>query len=197
MIDYYETLELNEDCTKEEIKKSYHKLCLKYHPDKCNDNNDNQKFKGIVEAYEILYNEESRKKYNIQRIFKDIQFTEEEYELLEKYYHKIINSLEFRLFKLIYESIPKDVKVNLWNKFKKENSKQIIVAPKSIDITGLYHDETINLFISYKDICDKVLKVIYIITNNGIYYLFLRDFYKNLIIDNISCKLSIHFFIKE
>ena len=88
------------------------------------------------------------------------------------------------------------MKVNLWNKFKKENSKQIIIAPKSIDITGLYDDETINLFVSYKDICDKVLKVIYIITNNGIYYLFLRDFYKNLIIDNISCKLSIHFFIK-
>jgi len=196
MIDYYETLELNEDCTKEEIKKSYHRLCLKYHPDKC-DGVDNRKFKDIVEAYEILYNEESRKKYNIQRIFKDIQFTEEEYELLEKYYHKIIHSLEYRLFKLIYESIPKNVKVNMWNRFKKVNSKQIIIAPKSIDITGLNHDETINLCISYKDICDKVLKVIYIITNNGIYYLFLRDFHESLIIDNISCKLSIHFFTKE
>ena len=62
MINYYEILELNDNCTKEEIKKSYHRLCLKYHPDKCNDLKSNEKFKDIVDAYEILYNEESRKK---------------------------------------------------------------------------------------------------------------------------------------
>lgn len=32
--DYYDVLELKTDCTDEEIKKSYRRLALKYHPDK-------------------------------------------------------------------------------------------------------------------------------------------------------------------
>ena len=33
-MDYYKILELKENCTKEEIKKKFHSLSLKYHPDK-------------------------------------------------------------------------------------------------------------------------------------------------------------------
>ena len=36
MDDYYQILELKEDCQKDEIKKNYHKLSKKYHPDKYN-----------------------------------------------------------------------------------------------------------------------------------------------------------------
>ena len=54
-MDYYDLLELNDNCTKEEIKKQYHKLSKKYHPDK-NNGNDTQ-FKEIKEAFDILYDE--------------------------------------------------------------------------------------------------------------------------------------------
>ena len=93
-MDYYTILDLNENCTKEEIKKKYRELCLIYHPDK--NNGDDKQFKKINEAYEILYDDEKRKKYNVSLLFKNIEFTEEDYELLEKYYQQFVNSNEFK-----------------------------------------------------------------------------------------------------
>ncbi len=65
MPSYYEVLEVSPDATPEEIKKSFRKLALKYHPDR-NGNSDEskQKFMRLVEAYEVLSNEQSRKKYD-------------------------------------------------------------------------------------------------------------------------------------
>ena len=107
-MDYYKILELKENCTKEEIKKKFHSLSLKYHPDK--NNGEDSHFKKVSEAYETLYDDEKRKRYNIQRLFKNIEFTEEDYRLLEKYYQQFINSNEFKLMKLLYQSIPDHIK---------------------------------------------------------------------------------------
>ncbi len=65
MPSYYEILEVSQGATPEEIKKSFRKLALKYHPDR-NRNSDEskQKFMRLVEAYEVLSNEQSRKKYD-------------------------------------------------------------------------------------------------------------------------------------
>jgi DnaJ family protein A protein 2 len=63
--DYYDRLELNPDCSASEIKKAYHRLAMKYHPDK-NPNNPEaaEKFKQIGEAYEVLGNADKRKDYD-------------------------------------------------------------------------------------------------------------------------------------
>jgi curved DNA-binding protein CbpA len=58
----YETLEINDGASLEEIKKSYRKLARKYHPDKTGDNNY-VKFLEISSAYEILSNDISRAEY--------------------------------------------------------------------------------------------------------------------------------------
>lgn len=65
MPNYYDILGVNPNATSEEIKKSFRNLALKYHPDKNrNSEESKQKFMKIVEAYEVLYNEQSRKNYD-------------------------------------------------------------------------------------------------------------------------------------
>ncbi|MGI6083989.1 MAG: DnaJ C-terminal domain-containing protein [Acetivibrionales bacterium] len=63
--DYYEILGINKDATQDQIKKAYRKLAKKYHPD-ANPGNKKaeEKFKEINEAYEVLGNDEKRKKYD-------------------------------------------------------------------------------------------------------------------------------------
>src|SRR5437868_8966597 len=63
--DYYEILGVPRTASETDIKKSYRKLARKYHPD-FNPNNKQaeEKFKQTQEAYEVLSNAESRKKYD-------------------------------------------------------------------------------------------------------------------------------------
>jgi len=63
--DYYEILGLSKGATPEEIKKSYRKIAIKYHPDKNPDDKvAEDKFKEAAEAYEVLSNEEKRQRYD-------------------------------------------------------------------------------------------------------------------------------------
>ncbi|NXC79098.1 DNJB8 protein, partial [Cercotrichas coryphoeus] len=66
MVDYYKVLGLQEDASQDDIKKSYHKLALKWHPDKNPKNKEEaeKRFKEIVEAYEILSNPQKRSLYD-------------------------------------------------------------------------------------------------------------------------------------
>lgn len=63
---YYKILGLNSDkATEEDIKSSYRKLAKKYHPDiNPGDALAAENFKNINEAYQVLGNEESKKKYD-------------------------------------------------------------------------------------------------------------------------------------
>jgi molecular chaperone DnaJ len=61
MKDYYKILGVPRDASQEEIKKAYRKLAHKYHPDK---GGDEQKFKEINEAYQVLGDKEKRAQYD-------------------------------------------------------------------------------------------------------------------------------------
>lgn len=64
-LDYYEILEVTKTATSAEIKKSYRKLAIKYHPDKNQgDKEAEEKFKLISESYGILSNQEKRDLYD-------------------------------------------------------------------------------------------------------------------------------------
>src|SRR3954447_25380629 len=89
--DYYEILNVPKTASNDEIKSTYRKLALQYHPDRNKSHNAEEKFKEISEAYAVLSDEEKRKRYdtyghvgaeevfrgseaNFDEIFKDIGF---------------------------------------------------------------------------------------------------------------------------
>ena len=63
--DYYEVLGLSKGVDKAEIKKSYRKIAMKYHPDKNpGDSEAEAKFKEAAEAYSVLNDEQKRAQYD-------------------------------------------------------------------------------------------------------------------------------------
>ncbi len=63
--DYYQILGVNRDASDEDIKKSYRKMAMKYHPDRNPDSKDaEEKFKEAKEAYEMLSDAKKRQAYD-------------------------------------------------------------------------------------------------------------------------------------
>ena len=63
--DYYEILGVSRNATKEEIKRAYRRLALKYHPDRNKSPEAEEKFKEISEAYAVLSDDEKRRQYDL------------------------------------------------------------------------------------------------------------------------------------
>ena len=63
--DYYEILSVSRTATDQELKTSYRKLAVKYHPDKNpGDHEAENNFKEAAEAYSILSDKEQRARYD-------------------------------------------------------------------------------------------------------------------------------------
>lgn len=65
--DYYEILGLNRNASKDEIKKTYRNLALKYHPDRVpaeKKKEAEERFKEISEAYAVLSDDQKRSQYD-------------------------------------------------------------------------------------------------------------------------------------
>jgi DnaJ-class molecular chaperone len=78
--DYYSILGVPKDAASSEIKKSYRRLALQYHPDRNQDASAIEHFKEITEAYGVLIDQDKRRTYdrkrefsfNRERVFEDI-----------------------------------------------------------------------------------------------------------------------------
>src|SRR5438876_4841045 len=64
--DYYEVLGVTKTASSEEIKRAYRRMAMKYHPDRNGDNKAEAevKFKECAEAYEVLSDDNKRRRYD-------------------------------------------------------------------------------------------------------------------------------------
>jgi curved DNA-binding protein len=62
MKDYYKILELSKNASDDDVKKSYRKMAMKFHPDRTG--GDDSKFKEIQEAYEVLSDPQKRQMFD-------------------------------------------------------------------------------------------------------------------------------------
>src|SRR6266498_3556132 len=64
--DYYDILGVTRTSSADEIKRAYRRLAMKYHPDRNGDNKAEAeaKFKECAEAYEILSDDQKRRRYD-------------------------------------------------------------------------------------------------------------------------------------
>jgi len=149
--DYYKILNLERNATSQEIKKAYRKLALKYHPDKnFNNKKENEEiFKDISEAYQILGDENKRKKYDSLLKF-DFNLTEDDFKDLFGLFKK-----PSEVFSDVFKIIPKEyqpITNNIMNYFFEDKEE--------------FNQELNNL--EFGKILNKIKKGIYEIPNIGV-----------------------------
>ncbi|VVB98431.1 Chaperone protein DnaJ [uncultured archaeon] len=62
--DYYEVLGVPKNAPKDQIKKAYRELALKYHPDRNSGKDAEEKFKEVSEAYAVLSDDSKKQQYD-------------------------------------------------------------------------------------------------------------------------------------
>ena len=94
MKDHYQTLGIKSNATAEELKVSYRKLVVKFHPDKNpGDHFSEERFLEIQEAYNILSNAKKRKMFDL---FRDNLLYEETNYIRKDDEESIVHDLEYR-----------------------------------------------------------------------------------------------------
>jgi curved DNA-binding protein CbpA len=125
-MDLYEILEIKSNASEIEIKKAYHRLVLKYHPDK-NNNTTTDKFQKIQSAYEILINSKTRLEYQKMNTCEQYSFV----EILEKVINNNINFDELQKYGFnLNKNDISYIQTNFYNLFQSINVEELILLFK-------------------------------------------------------------------
>ena len=65
--DYYKTLGLSDSASVAEVKKAFRQMAKTLHPDKCKEEGAEARFREILEAYEVLSDEDKKRQYDRHR----------------------------------------------------------------------------------------------------------------------------------
>jgi curved DNA-binding protein CbpA len=121
-MDLYEILEIKPNASEIEIKKAYHRLAIKYHPDKNKSKDATEKFQKINSAYEILINPETRLEYQKMNPIEKISFI----EILEKIINDNISFDELKKYGIKLENSDFEyLQNNFFNFFKSINIEEL------------------------------------------------------------------------
>lgn len=132
---YYDILGVSPNCTEEELKKSYRKLALKFHPDK--NPNEGERFKQISQAYEVLSNPEKRQLYDNGGE-----------QAIKQGGHSDMGHNPFDIFEMFFSGGGRQ-------RERGPKKGKNIVYPMSVTLEELYNGATRKLAISKKVVCDK------------------------------------------
>lgn len=173
-MNFYDTLGVPYNASKNDIKKAYYKLVMKYHPDKIESPTEEtyKKFYEIQTAYEILMDDEKKKNY-------DNMSTEERaeiYDLVKEYFTNIkpqYSHIYKTLINFAYSDKEDEFKddinsfniKNIFNKIITKINDEIIKKKKSkaIAIYGTEYDLTVTM----KDKYTNSFKTVRIMKENG------------------------------
>ena len=126
---YYEILGVNKDTTNDDIKKSYKKLALKFHPDKNKSPKAEEAFKKIGTAYQTLTDPKKRELF-------DKYGSEEEYR--EKIYQERQAQYEFEdfdaydIFDMFFGNVDPEVLRRQRRRFRRAQAQQVQINPKFV-----------------------------------------------------------------
>ena len=147
---YYKTLNVQKNASVDDIKKSYRKLAMKYHPDKNQGNKEAEnKFKEVSEAYEILKDEQKRASYD--------RYGTDSFQNFNNFYSSSSSSGGFSDFS--------DVFGDIFGDFVDRKSSSSINNKENFRGSDLRYDTSISLEEAYKGIKRKIQFTTYKICN--------------------------------
>ena len=142
---YYDILNVTKNADENEIKKSYKKLAMKWHPDKNteNKNESEKKFKEISEAYQVLSDPQKREIYD--------NYGEEGLKNNNDMRQNHFNSPD-DIFQMFFGNMRSPFENHFFQKNRKVDTKVVNIP---ITLKELYNGSKKKITLKIKNICNK------------------------------------------
>ena len=148
--DYYEILGVPRNATKEEIKRAYRRLALKYHPDRNKSPEAEEMFKKISEAYAVLSDDEKRRIYDMYGkagLQGQYARTEDIFRDSRSIFEEIFKDLGFGDFESIFE--------RFFGGFRWRREPQPSLLELEIPLEEAFHGGEKSIDIRIRDRCSE------------------------------------------